>query len=90
MKESIEKVSLTKYWNPLAKRYYAIPFSKKVTIDLEHYITTEAIQGLFILVKSLIFNYEFKNFITTYLTRITEMKILLSEMKNQHLEITIS
>lgn len=47
---SIKKVGLTKYWNVLAERYNSIPLTKNVNTDLEDYITTNAINGLFILI----------------------------------------
>ena len=50
VKQSIAKVNLTKHWNMLANRYNALPLSKKVSSDLEDYITSQAIHGLFILI----------------------------------------
>jgi hypothetical protein len=50
VKRSIAKVKLTKHWNMLANRYNALPLSKKVSPDLEDYITIQAIDGLFILI----------------------------------------
>lgn len=49
-KESIEKVELTKYWNPLASAYNkSTIFTGKpeVNTDLENYVTTKAVDGLF-------------------------------------------
>ena len=48
--KAIAKVEVTKYWNPLAKNYNAIPFTKKVNPDLEDYVTKKTIKGLFILI----------------------------------------
>ncbi len=48
---SIEKISLTKYWNTLAERYNAIPLTKEINSDLEDYVTKKAINGLFVLIE---------------------------------------
>lgn len=50
VKKSIYSFDLTKYWNILIERYNAIPLTKKVDIDLEDYVTNQAIIGLFILI----------------------------------------
>ena len=50
VKNSIEKVNLTKYWSTLSERYNAIPLTTKVNTDLEDYVTNQAIEGLFILI----------------------------------------
>ncbi|MAJ90118.1 MAG: hypothetical protein CMD08_02470 [Flavobacteriales bacterium] len=47
IKTSMEKINIYKYWNPLIKKYNSIPFSKKINPNLEEYITTKAIDGLF-------------------------------------------
>ena len=47
----MEKIEIYKYWNPLIKKYNSIPFSKKINPNLEEYITTKAIDGLFILIE---------------------------------------
>ena len=47
---AMEKVDLAKKWNPLIKKYNTIPFTKKLNPDLEDYITTKTIDGLFILI----------------------------------------
>jgi len=49
---SVDKVELTKQWNPLANLYNkSTRFSKqeKVTADLDQYVTNKAIEGLFTL-----------------------------------------
>ena len=51
-KAAIEKVELTKYWNPLATKYNAIPTVEKVNPDLDAYVTDQAIIGLFKLVRT--------------------------------------
>ena len=50
IKTAIAKVEVTKYWNPLVKRYNALPLTKKVNPDLEEYITAKTIEGLFVLI----------------------------------------
>ncbi|MCX6275633.1 MAG: DUF4197 domain-containing protein [Bacteroidetes bacterium] len=50
IKSATQKVEVTKYWNPLATTYNALPFVKKVNTDLEEYITQRALNGLFTLV----------------------------------------
>lgn len=47
---AIAKVEVTKYWNPLIKRYNALPLTKTINPDLEEYITGKTIEGLFILI----------------------------------------
>ncbi len=47
---SLKKVQITKYWNPLFKKYNQVPFVKKVNPDLNAYVTEKAIEGLFKLV----------------------------------------
>jgi len=54
VKDAIEKVELTKYWNPVATKYNQwAKISKKDEInpDLDKYVTDRAITGLFFLVK---------------------------------------
>lgn len=46
VKEAIEKVKVTSYWNPLVTSYNKIPFVKKQNPDLEAYVTNKAINGL--------------------------------------------
>lgn len=47
---AIQKVEVTKYWNPLASSYNHIPFVEPINPDLEEYITQRGLQGLFLLV----------------------------------------
>lgn len=49
-KESIEKVELTKYWNPLTSAYNKSTIftgKEKVNTNLDQYVTNKAIDGLF-------------------------------------------
>lgn len=47
---ALQKVQITKYWNPLAKKYNKLPLVTKMNPDLEAYVTQKAIEGLFKLV----------------------------------------
>ncbi len=51
VKKSMSKVQVYKYWNPLIKKYNSIPLSKKINPDLDEYITSKTIQGLFKLIE---------------------------------------
>ncbi len=53
---AIEKVSLTKYWEPITNGYNAVanlPFSNKepINTDLNAYVTGKAIDGLFLMIR---------------------------------------
>lgn len=50
IKRAIEKVEVTKYWNPLITTYNKVPGVEKKNPNLEQYITERAIQGLFKLI----------------------------------------
>ena len=50
VKKAIEKVHVTKYWDQLSGRYNALPMTKKVTPDIEDYVTNKTIDGLFLLI----------------------------------------
>lgn len=49
IRKAINKVEVTRYWNPLAASYNKIPFVDPVNPDLEEYITRRALSGLFTL-----------------------------------------
>jgi len=51
VKNAITKVEVTKYWNPLITTYNKIPFIEKMNPDLEDYITTKAMDGLFLMIE---------------------------------------
>jgi hypothetical protein len=54
VQESIERVKLTEYWEPVMTRYnQAVRFTggEQVDTDLNQYVTTKAIDGLFIMVE---------------------------------------
>jgi hypothetical protein len=48
--KAIDKVEVTKYWNPLVTQYNRVPFMKRVNPDLDAYVTERAISGLFTLI----------------------------------------
>lgn len=50
VKEAIEKVKVTSYWNPLVTAYNKLPGVKKQNPDLDDYVTNKAIVGLMVLI----------------------------------------
>ena len=50
VKAALQKVNLTNYWKPLVTAYDKVPMVKKVNPDLDNYVTTKAIEGLFKLI----------------------------------------
>lgn len=50
VQNAINKVELTKYWNPIITTYNKIPFVEKQNPDLTAYVTGKAIDGLFKLI----------------------------------------
>lgn len=50
VKAALQKVNVTKYWKPLMTRYNKIPGVKKQNPDLDNYVTSKAMEGLFSLV----------------------------------------
>jgi hypothetical protein len=50
VQQAIDKVQLTKYWNPIITNYNKVPFVQKQNPDLTAYVTERAIQGLFKLI----------------------------------------
>lgn len=51
VKNAIEKVHVTKYWNPVINTYNKIPLVEKQNPNLDDYITTKAMDGLFIMIE---------------------------------------
>ena len=51
VKNAIQKVEVTKFWNPVINTYNKIPFVNKQNPDLEDYITTKAMDGLFLMLE---------------------------------------
>ena len=50
VKAAIDKVQLTKYWNPLITKYNKIPLVQKQNPNLTAYVTQRALKGLFKLI----------------------------------------
>lgn len=50
VKQSLDKVQITKYWTPLTKTYNKLPMTSKVNTDLNDYVTQRATEGLFKLI----------------------------------------
>lgn len=50
IKNSLDQVDLTKYWNPLISNYNKIPFVEKVNPNLDEYVLEEAMEGLFLVI----------------------------------------
>lgn len=51
VKNAISQVKVTKYWNPIINTYNKIPFIEKQNPNLEDYITTKAMDGLFLMIE---------------------------------------
>jgi hypothetical protein len=52
VKSAINKVQLTKYWNPIISKYNMIPGVRRQNPDLDKYVTEKALEGLFKLLAS--------------------------------------
>ncbi|MFN7911247.1 MAG: DUF4197 domain-containing protein [Bacteroidota bacterium] len=50
VKEAVNSVKVTSYWNPLATNYNKLPGVKKQNPDLDDYVTRRTINGLMILI----------------------------------------
>ncbi|HEY4799615.1 MAG TPA: DUF4197 domain-containing protein [Bacteroidia bacterium] len=50
IKNAIQKVEVTKYWNPVITAYNKVPFVEKQNPNIEQYITSKAMEGLFKLI----------------------------------------
>lgn len=50
IQNSLNKVQVAKYWQPLTKTYNKIPFVKKMNPDLNQYVSDKAVEGLFKLI----------------------------------------
>lgn len=51
VKEAINKVKVTSYWNPLVTTYNKVPGVKKQNPDLNEYVCAKAIDGLMLLIQ---------------------------------------
>ncbi|RJR41347.1 MAG: DUF4197 domain-containing protein [Desulfobacteraceae bacterium] len=47
---SMSKVGVAKAYKDMVAPYQALPFASKETMDLDHYVTTKALEGLFLMV----------------------------------------
>jgi hypothetical protein len=47
IQNSLKKVNITKYWNPLVTKYNKIPMVQKMNPNLDDYVTNKALEGLF-------------------------------------------
>jgi hypothetical protein len=50
VKNALNAVQITKYWNPIMNKYNQLPLVQKVNPNLEDYVTGKAIEGLFKLI----------------------------------------
>ncbi|MFA6923907.1 MAG: DUF4197 domain-containing protein [Bacteroidales bacterium] len=44
---ALQKVEITKYWNPLMTKYNKLPMVQKINPNLDDYVTVKALDGLF-------------------------------------------
>jgi hypothetical protein len=68
IRTSLDKVSATKYYGDIVKRYNQLPLVQKVNPDLDDYATDRAIEGLFIMIAK-----EEKNIRQNPVARTTEL-----------------
>ncbi|MGA2958910.1 MAG: DUF4197 domain-containing protein, partial [Thermodesulfobacteriota bacterium] len=45
--ESMNQVGVTQKYNAMMEKVPAVPFAKPESVDLNHYVTTKALDGLF-------------------------------------------
>jgi hypothetical protein len=48
--ESMNKVGVIRSYNAMMSKVPALPFAKPESVDLDHYVTTKALDGLFYMV----------------------------------------
>jgi hypothetical protein len=48
--ESMNQVGVTRSYNAMMGKVPAVPFAKPESVDLDHYVTTKALDGLFYMV----------------------------------------
>ncbi|MCB9359708.1 MAG: DUF4197 domain-containing protein [Flavobacteriales bacterium] len=68
IKNAIDQVEVTKYWNPIITTYNKIPFVDNQNPDLEDYVTTKAMDGLFLMIEK-----EEKNIRANPMARVTDL-----------------
>ncbi|MDZ7847607.1 MAG: DUF4197 domain-containing protein [Owenweeksia sp.] len=47
IKNALDEVEVTKYWNPVINAYNQLPLTTKVNPNLENYVLEETLNGLF-------------------------------------------
>ena len=47
IKQALQKVQITSYWNPIISKYNKLPGVEKQNPNLDDYVTTKAMEGLF-------------------------------------------
>lgn len=65
---SMEEVGVTRIFKTLTDKYFSLPFIQRESIDLDHYVTTKALDGLFYMVGE-----EEKKIRTDPLARVTDL-----------------
>jgi len=65
---SMNEVGVTRHYKDLMQKYAAIPFMKKESMDLDHYVTDKALAGLFYMVGE-----EEKKIRTDPMARVTDL-----------------
>lgn len=65
---SMSKVGVAKAYKDMISPYQSMPFASKDSTDLDHYVTTEALDGLFLMVAE-----EEKNIRTNPAARVTDL-----------------
>lgn len=68
IKNAINQVEVTKYWNPIITTYNKIPFVEDQNPDLDDYVTTRAMDGLFFMIEK-----EEQNIRANPLARVTDL-----------------
>lgn len=68
VKNAIDQVQVTKYWNPIINTYNKVPLVEKMNPDLDDYITTKAMDGLFLMIEK-----EEKNIRANPMARVTDL-----------------
>ena len=51
IQESLDKFQARKYWSDIVEKYNKIPFIEKANPNLDNYVTTQALKGLFAMVE---------------------------------------
>ncbi len=47
IKEALDEVDITRYWNPIITTYNKLPFTDDLNPNLDEYVLSEGLQGLF-------------------------------------------